>query len=141
MSGPTSFYFLQKFLTQYNLPEYVNSMALVSSARSTSQLVTLFASQYLVHLTLLSGEIFLKYHPSEVAAASVLLAANSVGLMHLVPHKFMDSFVGTTVEASGIDHDEVKARQLMCMDEIVEVHKAAADSQQRAVYQKFSEHK
>lgn len=62
LSAPTIYYFLQRILCLCNIPDNIKNLA-----------------KYLSELTLLEGEVFLRFLPSEIAASALALANFTFG--------------------------------------------------------------
>jgi len=124
VSSPTSHYFLQKYLCNLELPENVKAMA-----------------QYLVFLSLLEGEQFLKYLPSELAVSAIILAANTYSLPHLLISDFLDIALFFESDVAEESIDTFTARRASCVAELHSMQTMAVDHAQQAIYTKFSTEK
>ncbi|KAI1301574.1 Cyclin-A2 [Halotydeus destructor] len=122
VSVPTSHYFLQKFLSQLNLTEPVTHMA-----------------QYLVYLTLLDGSQFLKFWPSELALASIILAARTFS--HNLSTDVMETIYKIESEVSGESLEILEHRRAVCLETLADLKRTASVHPQQAIYNKFSEDK
>eukprot|EP00092_Neocalanus_flemingeri_P009953 GFUD01010731.1.p1 GENE.GFUD01010731.1~~GFUD01010731.1.p1 ORF type:complete len:107 (-),score=27.14 GFUD01010731.1:329-628(-) len=79
---------------------------------------------YLNELSLMSGESFLRYTPSLVAAASLALARQTLG---------SEVWPATVVESSGIAMSELQE----CLMALHAMHEQAEDCPQQAVREKY----
>ena len=93
--------------------------------------------QYLIYLAMMEGELFLKYLPSEIASAAIMLSAKTFSLSHLLPSKLFNN-IAEVRAAYGDDNTACEKRLMTCMEELSRVHKQASDCQQQAIYTKFS---
>ena len=86
---------------------------------------------------MMEGELFLKYLPSEIASAAIMLSAQTFSLTHLLPSKLLNSV--TEIRAAyGDDVAISEQRRNACIEELSYVQKQASESQHQAIYTKFS---
>jgi cyclin A len=124
ISSPSIHYFLKKFLTELCLPDYVEHMA-----------------QYLCYLTLVDGETFLQFYPSEIAVGAILLAAHSFALQHLISSDFTRDTLEMEIQVSGDAEEVICSRRGACLAAIHASHLNAGSHPQQAIYTKFSSSK
>jgi len=85
----------------------------------------------------MEGELFLKYLPSEIATAAIMLSARTFSLSHLLPTQLFNN-INEVRAAYGDDIKICETRLMTCMEELSRVHKQASECQQQAIYTKFS---
>jgi len=121
VSAPTVNYFLKQFLCSLELPEYVKHLA-----------------EYLSFLSLLEGEQFFKYLPSEIAISCIIVAVHTFSLSHLLSSDLIDNVLDCESKITGESLATLKLRRQMCIQELLQVQKAASEHPQQAIYQRYS---
>ena len=124
ISVPTTHYFLKTFMS------YVKTSSQVSCL-----------SEYLCYLSMLEGEIFLKYRPSEVAISSLILSTYAYSEEEtLLAEDFLSQTLTTMTSQprSSIEETETKDRINECIQRLSNSYSVAQSHPQQALYSRYS---
>ena len=125
VSTPTTHYFLLKYLDNLMISSNVQNLA-----------------EFYCYLAHLEGQQYLKYCPSEISLASIILAAHTLKEGELVtnnPH--ISRVISLQSDALGTDSLEVKWRINECMTALLKSHSNAPNCPQAAIYTRYSSSK
>ena len=126
ISSPTSLYFIKTFL---------------SCVKCSSQVVSL--SQYLCFISMLEGESYLIFTPSEIAMSCLLLSSRAFSEEEsLLADPFFHETLTTMIKTSNYDHDLVTQDKMNeCMRRLSHSYSKADKHAQQAIFTRFSTHK
>ncbi|XP_054160699.1 G2/mitotic-specific cyclin-A-like [Oppia nitens] len=124
ISAPTTYYFVEKLLTQLDLISNVKYLA-----------------KYLCFLTLLESEPFLRFYPSEIAICCIILSAHTLGFPQLINAKFIQDSLSYENDLKGGSVVSLLADRKRCIEALLKMHAFAAKHPQQAIQTKYSNDK
>jgi len=95
----------------------------------------------LCYLTLLEVDPFLRFLPSEIAISSIILAAHSFGVQHLLDDEFYKRSVAFESKKDNGDINNLLHDRQLCVDGMHKLQMCAADHPQQSIFLKFSKDK
>lgn len=124
VSTPTAHYFLLKYLDNIMISSNVQNLA-----------------EFYCYLALLEGQQYLKYCPSEISLASVILAAHTLKEGDFVNSAHICQIISLQSAMLEVDTLQVRHRLNECMAALLESHSNAANCAQAAIYTRYSSSK
>ena len=144
VSAPTTYYFIEKFATELELPPIVRHLSkvfLVLYFQWVLNRYIFWLFQYLSHLTLLESEPFLRYYPSEIAICSIVLSVQTLGLQTLISEQFVENSIAFEKDLKGGDVNNLLRDRQTCLEALYRMHAFAQKHPQQAIQTKYSSDK
>lgn len=124
VSSPTAYYFLQKYLDDLMISSNVQNLA-----------------EFYCYLALLEGQQYLKFCPSEISLASVILAAHVFNEGEIINQPIISSVISLQSQSLGTDMYNVRERINECINYLKRSHNSSASSTQAAIHTRYSSSK
>lgn len=124
VSTPTAHYFLLKYLDNLKISSKVQNLA-----------------EFYCYLALIDGQQYLKFCPSEIALASVILATFTFDASDFIINSHFTHIINLQSLALGVSVTEIKNRLNECMTLLLKSHSSSSSSAQVAIHNRYSSSK